>query len=158
MIFSEKFFLHYFCFPTTLTIARRSGKIVAHQNQYRNIQWCENRRRYTIHLSSRTYRRKTVEGTDLLPEKWDDCSRRIAGKTGKRWLNQHNQVENVPRTLGHVFAAQEGKCKGKFHEDISSMSGTFFQAVFSNGTDRQNHGGEATGMENFHAGYRVCDE
>jgi integrase len=41
----------------TLTVDRRSGKIVGY-----NIQWCENRRRYTIYLSSRTYRRKTVEG------------------------------------------------------------------------------------------------
>ena len=40
----------------TLTVDRRSGTIVGY-----NIQWCENRRRYTIHLSSRTYRRKTVE-------------------------------------------------------------------------------------------------
>jgi len=40
----------------TLTVDRRSGKIVGY-----NIQWCENRRRYTIYLSSRTYRLKTVE-------------------------------------------------------------------------------------------------
>ena len=40
----------------TLTVDRRSGKIVGW-----NIQWCENRRRYTIYLSSRTYRQKTVE-------------------------------------------------------------------------------------------------
>ena len=40
----------------TLTVDRRSGVIVGY-----NIQWCENRRRYTIYLSSRTYRRKTVE-------------------------------------------------------------------------------------------------
>gem|GEM_PF-6245698 len=52
----------------TLTVDRRSGKIVAHQNQYRNIQWCENRRRHTIYLNSRTYRRKTVEGFKDLVE------------------------------------------------------------------------------------------
>ena len=40
----------------TLTVDRRSGEIVGY-----NIQWCENRRRYTIYLSSRTYRRKTAE-------------------------------------------------------------------------------------------------
>ena len=40
----------------TLTVDRRSGAIVGY-----NIQWCENRRRHTIYLSSRTYRRKTVE-------------------------------------------------------------------------------------------------
>ena len=40
----------------TLTVDRRSGVVVGY-----NIQWCENRRRHTIHLSSRTYRRKTVE-------------------------------------------------------------------------------------------------
>ena len=33
-----------------------------------NIQWCENRRRYTIYLSSQTYRRKTVEGFKELVE------------------------------------------------------------------------------------------
>jgi integrase len=40
----------------TLTVDWRSGKIVGY-----NIQWCENRRRYTIYLSGRTYRRKTAE-------------------------------------------------------------------------------------------------
>jgi len=40
----------------TLTVDRRAGQIVGY-----NIQWCENRRRYTIYLSSRTYRQKTVE-------------------------------------------------------------------------------------------------
>jgi integrase len=40
----------------TLTVDRRAGEVVGY-----NIQWCENRRRYTIYLSSRTYRRKTVE-------------------------------------------------------------------------------------------------
>src|SRR5215469_949862 len=40
----------------TLTVDRRSGKIVGY-----NIQWCENRRRHTIYLSSKTYRQKTVE-------------------------------------------------------------------------------------------------
>ena len=40
----------------TLSVDRRSGKIVGY-----NIQWCENHRRYTIYLSSRTYRRKTAE-------------------------------------------------------------------------------------------------
>jgi integrase len=40
----------------TLTVDRRAGEIVGY-----NIQWCENRRRYTIYLSSRTYRRKTAE-------------------------------------------------------------------------------------------------
>jgi len=40
----------------TLTVDRRSGEIVGY-----NIQWYENRRRYTIYLSSRTYRRKTAE-------------------------------------------------------------------------------------------------
>jgi len=40
----------------TLTVDRRAGKVVGY-----NIQWCENRRRYTIYLSSQTYRRKTVE-------------------------------------------------------------------------------------------------
>ena len=47
----------------TLTVDRRSGKIVGY-----NIQWCENRRRYTIYLSSRMYRRKTVEGFKDLVE------------------------------------------------------------------------------------------
>ena len=41
----------------TLTVDRRAGKVVGY-----NIQWSENRRRYTIYLSSRTYRRKTVDG------------------------------------------------------------------------------------------------
>ena len=40
----------------TLTVDRRSGAIVGY-----NIQWCENRRRHTIYLSSRTYRHKTAE-------------------------------------------------------------------------------------------------
>jgi len=40
----------------TLTVDRRAGQVVGY-----NIQWCENRRRYTIYLSSRTYRQKTVE-------------------------------------------------------------------------------------------------
>jgi integrase len=40
----------------TLTVDRRAGEVVGY-----NIQWCEGKRRYTIHLSSRTYRRKTVE-------------------------------------------------------------------------------------------------
>jgi len=40
----------------TLTVDRRAGKVVGY-----NIQWCENRRRYTIYLSSQTYRQKTVE-------------------------------------------------------------------------------------------------
>ena len=40
----------------TLTVDRRAGKVVGW-----NIQWCENRRRYTIYLSSQTYRQKTVE-------------------------------------------------------------------------------------------------
>ena len=40
----------------TLTVDRRAGEVVGY-----NIQWCENRRRYTIYLGSRTYRRKTVE-------------------------------------------------------------------------------------------------
>jgi integrase len=40
----------------TLTVDRRSGKVVGY-----NIQWRENRRRHTIYLSGRTYRRKTVE-------------------------------------------------------------------------------------------------
>ena len=47
----------------TLTVDRRSGVIVGY-----NIQWCENRRRHTIYLSSRTYRRKTVEGFKDLVE------------------------------------------------------------------------------------------
>jgi len=47
----------------TLTVDRRAGKVVGY-----NIQWCENRRRYTIYLSSRTYRRKTVEGFKDLVE------------------------------------------------------------------------------------------
>ena len=47
----------------TLTADRRAGKVVGY-----NIQWCENRRRYTIYLSSRTYRRKTVEGFKDLVE------------------------------------------------------------------------------------------
>ena len=47
----------------TLTVDRRAGQIVGY-----NIQWCENRRRYTIYLSSRTYRRKTVEGFKDLVE------------------------------------------------------------------------------------------
>ena len=47
----------------TLTVDRRSGQIVGY-----NIQWCENRHRYTIYLSSRTYRRKTVEGFKDLVE------------------------------------------------------------------------------------------
>ena len=47
----------------TLTVDRRAGKVVGY-----NIQWCENRRRYTIYLSSRTYRRKTVEGLKELVE------------------------------------------------------------------------------------------
>jgi len=108
--------------------------------------------------------------TGLLSEKWDDCSRqsrsqpadrysrRTASKTGKRWLDQRDQVENVPRTLGHLFEAQEGRRKGKFYESVPSLSGTFFQAVFSNGTDWQNHAGETTGMENFYFGCQVCDE
>ena len=40
----------------TLTVDRRSGKIVGY-----NIQWCEGKRRYTIYLSSRAYRQKTAE-------------------------------------------------------------------------------------------------
>jgi integrase len=40
----------------TLTVDRRSGKIVGY-----NIQWSEGKRRHTIYLSSRTYRRKTAE-------------------------------------------------------------------------------------------------
>jgi integrase len=40
----------------TLTVDRRSGQIVGY-----NIQWFEAKRRYTIYLSSRTYRQKTVE-------------------------------------------------------------------------------------------------
>ena len=47
----------------TLTVDRRAGKVVGY-----NIQWCENRRRYTIYLSSQTYRRKTVEGFKDLVE------------------------------------------------------------------------------------------
>ena len=47
----------------TLTVDRRSGAIVGY-----NIQWSENRRRYTIYLGSRTYRRKTVEGFKDLVE------------------------------------------------------------------------------------------
>jgi integrase len=47
----------------TLTEDRRAGKVVGY-----NIQWCENRRRYTIYLSSQTYRRKTVEGFKDLVE------------------------------------------------------------------------------------------
>ena len=47
----------------TLTVDRRSGKIVGY-----NIQWSENRRRYTIYLSSQTYRRKTAEGFKDLVE------------------------------------------------------------------------------------------
>jgi integrase len=47
----------------TLTVDRRSGTIVGY-----NIQWCENRRRYTIYLSSRTYRQKTAEGFKDLVE------------------------------------------------------------------------------------------
>jgi len=47
----------------TLTADRRSGVIVGY-----NIQWCENHRRHTIYLSSRTYRRKTVEGFKDLVE------------------------------------------------------------------------------------------
>jgi integrase len=40
----------------TLTVDRRAGEVVGY-----NIQWCEGKRRHTIHLSSRTYRQKTVE-------------------------------------------------------------------------------------------------
>ena len=47
----------------TLTVDRRAGKVVGY-----NIQWCENRRRFTIYLSSRTYRRKTVDGFKDLVE------------------------------------------------------------------------------------------
>ena len=47
----------------TLTVDRRAGKVVGY-----NIQWSENRRRYTIYLSSRSYRRKTVDGFKDLVE------------------------------------------------------------------------------------------
>ena len=40
----------------TLTVDRRAGEVVGY-----NIQWRENRRRRTIYLSGRTYRRKTAE-------------------------------------------------------------------------------------------------
>jgi hypothetical protein len=47
----------------TLTIDRRDGKTVGY-----NIQWSENRRRFTIYLSGQTYRRKTVEDFKELVE------------------------------------------------------------------------------------------
>ena len=68
----------------TLTVDRRAGKVVGY-----NIQWCENRRRYTIYLSSRTYRRR-LQGiggnVGLLSEERDDCPRIRNGGQSSRWL------------------------------------------------------------------------
>ena len=61
--------------------------------------------------------------TGVLPEKWDDCarksrskpagrySRRTASETGKRRLDLRDPVENVPRTLGHLFEAKKADIK-----------------------------------------------
>ena len=69
----------------TLTVDRRSGVIVGY-----NIQWCENRRRYTIYLSSRTYRRKTVERFKEMVETlvyYRKNGTHVPDKTVANWLS-----------------------------------------------------------------------
>ena len=60
---------------------------------------------------------------------------------------QRHQVENVPRTLGHVYETQNGH-KTQIARNVPFDPEGFFRDVFAKQTRRKNDGGTVVGLEN----------
>jgi len=96
----------------TLTTERRSGKIAAHNNQHSNVQWYDGKKRFTIHLGSKRYTKKTAERFKDIVEALLFCRRNgitTPEKSVENWLQNAPVELRTKLAKVNLIAVDEAK-------------------------------------------------